>query len=82
MLGSYQTVISKIENDHILNGRDQKVKRALEELLPPLEKASSQAVEVDRTQLIDFISSWAAAEPWNAARQIVAAEMRARVRLG
>jgi len=81
MLGTQQSVISKIENGRMLNEHERHTVLLLDELLPQLPDRPAQPVTPEeRAAVAKFVREWADREPGNLARQIVADEMTARLK--
>lgn len=82
MLGTHQTVISRIENGHRPTQRDRAIMREMDDLLPELPPpgAGEPVTAEQREQVKRFIEAWAASEPENAPRQAVALEMLGRLK--
>lgn len=82
MLGTYQTIISRLENHPPRSPSERLLVRELDELLPPTPCPQHATVTPKRRQEIEqHIREWAAQEPENVARQIVALDMLGRLKL-
>ena len=82
MLGTHQTVISKIENNRPLSDNDRQRREEMDDLLPALpERVGGSLTPEEGLKVAEFIRRWAATQPENVARQIVAGDMVTRLRI-